>query len=110
MAIVTTSTRAHFELIHRDRKLSRFMDFVLSREDYVLSKPDPEPYLLGLRKFGASADNCLVIEDSQRGLQAALAAGIDCAIVHNDFTASHDFTGASHLLNSIAEVPKILDV
>jgi len=110
MAIVTTSICAHFELIHSDRKLLRFMDFVLTREDYVLSKPDPEPYVLGLRKFGASADNCLVVEDSRRGLQAALAAGIDCAIVHNDFTASHDFTGASHLLNSIAEVPGILGV
>ncbi len=110
MAIVTTSTSAHFELIHRNRKLLRFMDFVLTREDYVLSKPDPEPYLLALKTFGASADDCLVVEDSQRGLQAALAAGIDCAIVHNDFTASHDFTGASHLLNSIAEVPGILGV
>lgn len=110
MAIVTTSTSAHFELIHRRRNLLQFMDFVLTREDYVSSKPDPEPYLTAVRKFGASADNCLVIEDSQRGLQAALAAGIDCAIVHNDFTASHDFTGASHLLQSIAEVPAILNV
>jgi HAD superfamily hydrolase (TIGR01509 family) len=110
MAIVTTSTRAHFELIHVHRNIVRYMEFVLTREDYVSSKPDPEPYLTAVRQFGASTDNCLVIEDSQRGLQAALAAGIDCAIVHNDFTASHDFSGASHLLQSIAEVPGILDV
>jgi HAD superfamily hydrolase (TIGR01509 family) len=110
MAIVTTSTRAHFELIHAHRSIVRYMEFVLTREDYVSSKPHPEPYLLGLRKFAASADHCLVVEDSRRGLQSAIAAGIDCAIVHNDFTASHDFTGAMHLLNSIAEVPGILDV
>jgi HAD superfamily hydrolase (TIGR01509 family) len=108
MAIVTTSTHAHFELIHKNRRLTRFMDFVLTREDYVSSKPDPEPYLLALQTFGANAGDCLVVEDSQRGLQAAIAAGIDCAIVHNEFTASHDFSGASHLLNSIAEVPGIL--
>ncbi len=84
------------------------MDFVLTREDYVSSKPDPEPYLLALQTFGANAGDCLVVEDSQRGLQSAIAAGIDCAIVHNEFTASHDFSGASHLLNSIAEVPGIL--
>ncbi len=108
MAIVTTSTRAHFELIHKNRRLMRFMDFVLTREDYVSSKPDPEPYLLALQTFGANAADCLVVEDSQRGLQSAIAAGIDCAIVHNDFTAGHDFSGASHLLNSIAEVPGIL--
>ena len=110
MAIVTTSKRAHFDLIHAHRDIVRHMEFVLTRQDYVSSKPNPEPYLTAVRKFGASADNCLVIEDSRRGLQAALAAGIDCAIVHNDFTASHDFTGARHTLNSIAEVPRVLNV
>ena len=108
MAIVTTSTRPHFELIHNDRNLLRYMDFVLTREDYVSSKPDPEPYLLALKTFGADADECLVVEDSQRGLQAAIAAGIDCAVVHNTFTSSHDFTGAHHLLNSLDELPGIL--
>jgi beta-phosphoglucomutase-like phosphatase (HAD superfamily) len=49
-----------------------------------------------------------VVEDSQRGLQAALAAGIDCVVVHNPFTASHDFTGATHTLKSLAELPGIL--
>jgi HAD superfamily hydrolase (TIGR01509 family) len=108
MAIVTTSRRSHFDLIHRKGNLLRFMDFVLTREDYVASKPDPEPYLLALRRFGASADECLVVEDSQRGLQAAIAAGIDCAVVHSAFTASHDFTGATHLLDSLQDLPGIL--
>jgi HAD superfamily hydrolase (TIGR01509 family) len=109
MAIVTTSTRAHFDLIHRKRNLLRFMDFVLTREDYVSSKPDPEPYLLALSRFGASAGECLAVEDSQRGLQAAIAAGIDCAVVCNAFTASHDFSGATHLLDSIHDLPGIID-
>jgi HAD superfamily hydrolase (TIGR01509 family) len=108
MAVVTTSTRPHFERIHHNRTLLQHMDFVLTREDYVASKPDPEPYLLALQRFGARADECLVVEDSQRGLQSAIAAGIDCAIVHNAFTASHDFSGARHRLNSLAELPGIL--
>jgi HAD superfamily hydrolase (TIGR01509 family) len=108
MAIVTTSSRANFDAIHRKGNLLRYMDFVLTREDYVLSKPNAEPYLLGLSRFGAKADDCLVVEDSQRGLQAAIAAGIDCAVVANAFTAGHDFTGATHLLSSIHEVPGVL--
>jgi beta-phosphoglucomutase-like phosphatase (HAD superfamily) len=84
------------------------MDFVLAREDYTRSKPDPEPYLAGLSRFGARAEECIVVEDSQRGLQAALAAGIDCAIVHNAFTAGHDFTGARYRLRSIEELPAAL--
>jgi HAD superfamily hydrolase (TIGR01509 family) len=109
MAIVTTSTRAHFDVIHNNRNILRFMDFVLTREDYVSSKPDPEPYLLALNRFGAGADECLVVEDSQRGLQAAIAAGIDCAVVYNAFTESHDFTGATHVVRSIAELPGLID-
>lgn len=108
MAIVTTSRRAHFDLIHRKGNLLRFIDFVITREDYVSSKPDPEPYLLALSRSGASADECLVVEDSQRGLQAAIAAGIDCAVVYNAFTASQDFSGAAHLLHSIHDLPAIV--
>ena len=108
MAIVTTSKRADFELIHRERNLVSLMDFVLVREDYKKSKPDTEPYLVGIERFGANPEECLVVEDSQRGLQAALAAGLDCAIVHNDFTASHDFTGACFHMQSLEELPKLL--
>lgn len=110
MAIVTTSKRSDFELIHKGRNLTRHMDFVLTREDYILSKPDPEPYLLALSRFGAIAEDCLVIEDSQRGLQSAITAGIDCAIIYNKFTSGYDFTGASHLLDSISDLPGIIDV
>lgn len=105
MAIVTTSKGVDFELIHRDREILPFMDFVLTREDYRKSKPDPEPYLTALQRFGIGPEQALVVEDSQRGLGAAMAAGIDCAIVHNEFTASHDFSGASFIIDAITELP-----
>ena len=108
MAIVTTSRRTDFNLIHQRRHITHYMDFVLAREDYQKSKPDPEPYLAGLKRFDAHPEECLVIEDSQRGLQAAIAAGIDCAIVHNAFTASQDFSSARYRITSLAELPGIL--
>jgi HAD superfamily hydrolase (TIGR01509 family) len=61
------------------------MDFVLVREDYSLAKPHAEPYLTGLKRFGATKEEALVVEDSSRGLQSAVAAGIDCAVVYSDF-------------------------
>ncbi len=56
MAIVTTSKRADVEFIHRARRITAHMDFVLTREDYTQAKPHPEPYLTGLRRFGARTD------------------------------------------------------
>lgn len=108
MAIVTTSKRADFDLIHEKRQIRRFMDFVLVREDYQLAKPHPEPYLTGLRRFGAAKEETLVVEDSSRGLNSAVAAGIDCVVVYNDFTKAQDFSGASHRIEALIELKDII--
>jgi len=108
MAIVTTARRADFELIHEKRQIRQFMDFVLVREDYKLSKPHPEPYLTGLQRLGASKEETLVVEDSARGLNSAVAAGIDCAIVHNDFTKTQDFSRASYRIETLIELKTLL--
>lgn len=108
MAIVTTAKRADFDLIHQKRQLTRFMDFVLVREDYDRAKPHPEPYLNALERFDAARGEALVVEDSARGLRSAVAAGIDCAVVHNDFTAAQDVSLATHRIESLAELQRIV--
>ncbi len=109
MCIVTTARRDDFELIHRHRSIVPYMDFVLCREDYERSKPDPEPYLTALARFDVAPENALVVEDSARGLAAAMAAGLDCAVVHSPFTAGQDFTGARYQLEKLAALEEILD-
>ncbi|KNX37106.1 HAD family hydrolase [Luteipulveratus halotolerans] len=105
MAVVTTS---EFELIHQNRNLLDHMDFVLVREDYRRAKPHPEPYLTALSRFGGDPDQTLVVEDSARGLRSAVAAGIDCAVVHNDFTAGQDFSAATHQIGSLRDLIDIV--
>ena len=108
MAIVTTAKGVDFEIIHEKRQVTKLMDFVLVREDYDKAKPHPEPYLTGLKRLGAAKEETLVVEDSSRGLNSAVAAGIDCAIVHNDFTKSHDFTQATYRIQSLSELKNII--
>lgn len=108
MAIVTTAKRVDFDIIHEKRQVRQFMDFVLVREDYKLSKPHPEPYLTGLKRLGATKEETLVVEDSTRGLNSAVAAGIDCVIVYNDFTRTHDFSQASHRIDTLIELKDII--
>jgi len=105
LAIVTSSRRVHFDAIHAGTRLLSSFDFVLAREDYVLSKPNPEPYLTAMKKSGFKADECLVVEDSPRGLASALAAGIRCLVIPNDLTRGAPFTGAWRVLESCREVP-----
>ena len=109
MGIVTTSRRVDFELIHHEKKLTRYMDFILCEEDYPRTKPHPDPYLKGLECFGAQAHEAIVVEDSQRGLTAAVSAGIECAVVKNDFTASHDFSAATYRIDSLKNLKALLN-
>lgn len=110
MAIITTSKRTDFELIHKHRNIVQYMNFVLAREDYKYSKPHPEPYLLGLERLGATKEETLVIVDSERGLMSAVAAGVDCVTVYNEFTETHDFSKATHQVRSLSELPDLLHV
>ena len=109
MAIVTSSRRDHFEMIHRRSNLLQFFDFVLTREDYAQSKPDPEPYLLALANSRKAAADCLVIEDSPRGLAAAKAAGLTCWVIPSIETRRADFSGADKILEEIDALPPLLN-
>jgi HAD superfamily hydrolase (TIGR01509 family) len=109
MGVVTSSRRDHFEIIHSTSGLLPYFDFVLTREQYVNSKPDPEPYLAGIAKTGFGAAQCLAVEDTPRGLTAATGAGAQCVVIPNALTASGDFGAAYKILRHIRELPAILD-
>ncbi|PWE20632.1 HAD family hydrolase [Aliarcobacter skirrowii] len=108
MAIVTTSRRVDFELIHKNSGITNFMDFVLCVEDYKRVKPHPDPYLKGLEKFNSKDFEAIVVEDSQRGLESSKRANIDCIVVKNEFTQKQDFSKADYFINNIEELKKLL--
>ena len=84
------------------------MSFVLTNGDYPLSKPAPDPYLAALARFDAQADQAIVVEDSERGLRSAVAAGIDCVVVANEFVRGQDFSASTWQIDSLEELPGLL--
>jgi len=108
MGIVTTSRRVDFEIIHKNRGITDFMDFVLCVEDYPRAKPHPDPFLKGLEIFNGQKEEAIIIEDSQRGLISANRAEIDCVIVHNEFTQSQDFSTAKYKIANLNELINLL--
>lgn len=109
MGIVTTSRRADFDLIHEKRGILDYMEFCLTLEDYKRAKPRPDPYLAALARFGAAAAEAMVVEDSERGLRSSTAAGIDCIIVANGFTAAHDFSAATARIEKFSGLPAAIE-
>lgn len=109
LAIVTSSRRDHFDLMHARTGLLRYFDFALTAGDYPVSKPDPAPYLVALARAAVAPESCLVIEDSERGLASALAAGLRCVIVPSRLTRGHHFEGAFRVLDDVRAVPEVID-
>ena len=67
-------------------ELADAFEVVATRDDVARGKPDPEIDLLVARELGARPEECLVIEDSPAGVEAALAAGMDVIAVTTDLT------------------------
>ena len=108
MAIVTSSAKSHFEIIHKRSGLLPFFDFYLTRGDYIKSKPSAEPYLLALKRSAEEPHKALVIEDSPRGLAAAKAAGLTCWVIPGEHNSEHEFRAADKILSSVEELPELL--
>ena len=108
MAVVTSSYRDHFEAIHGPHALLEHFEFVLAHGDYPRHKPNPDPYRIAAERLGLEPADCLVVEDSERGLQAALSAGMRCMVVPRGFTLGGDFARAYRVLASVAEVPGVV--
>lgn len=108
MGIITSARREDFALIHAKRGITEHMEFALCSGEYGRSKPHPDPYLKGLERFGGEKHEAVVVEDSQRGLRSAVNAGIECVIVHNHFTVTHDFSDATHRIETLHELEALL--
>ena len=69
-------------------------DFVLAGDVVKKKKPDPEIYLLALKKACLKAEECIVVEDSHNGLLAAKAAGMNVVVTTNHYTEKEDLKDA----------------
>jgi HAD superfamily hydrolase (TIGR01509 family) len=108
MGVVTSSRKDHFDVIHRSTGVLKYFDFVLTAGDYPRGKPAPDPYLLAVERSGAAPDECIAVEDSERGLEAAVLAGLKCLIVPSRLTRSCAFPRAYRILRSVHDVPLAL--
>ena len=110
MGIVTSSRKDHFDVIHENAGLLKYFDFVLTSGDFARVKPHPDPYLMAIERSGATPDECVAIEDSERGLEAATLAGIRCLVIPTALTRGCRFAGAHGVLAGIGDVPAALGV
>lgn len=77
MAIGTGSHRAMVELLDQKFNLHHYVSVIVDSDDVSNHKPDPETFLKCAEKLGVAPHRCLVFEDADLGVQAALSGGMD---------------------------------
>lgn len=93
MAICSGSLLVEIELMLEGANLRHFFKTIVSADQVKKGKPHPEGFLLALEKLNVdckptmTADQCIVIEDSHWGLEAANAAGMHTVAVTNSYGA-----------------------
>jgi beta-phosphoglucomutase-like phosphatase (HAD superfamily) len=81
MAVVTNSESRIARAVLAETRLSALFDCIVAVEDAPRPKPAPDLYLAAAARLGVSPTLCLVLEDSDQGIDAAKAAGMMCADV-----------------------------
>jgi HAD superfamily hydrolase (TIGR01509 family) len=107
--VATSSPRLYLHTVLDRFELRPRFPMTLTAEDVTLGKPNPEIYLKAAAALGVKPDEMLVLEDSQAGTTAGVAAGAHVVSVPHEFTAAHDFRGAKHVAQGLSD-PYILQL
>lgn len=95
LVLATTGTRAFVDICRNEneniKKAANFDDifsYVITRDDVTHSKPNPEIHLKVMQDLKVSPQECLVVEDSLMGIQAAIGAGIESVSIYDKYSDS----------------------
>ncbi len=75
IAIVTTASKKNVGEILDHFGVRDVFEFIITQEDMVRSKPDPEGFLKAMKHFGVTPEDTVIFEDSEVGIRAAIASG-----------------------------------
>lgn len=85
LAIASTARRENLMNVLNYLHLAEMFDLILAGEQVKEGKPSPEIYLTCMQMLGVKAQETLVFEDSEVGLQAAEASGASFIKIAEDF-------------------------
>ncbi|WP_135210952.1 HAD family hydrolase [Vitreimonas flagellata] len=102
--LATSSRRPWVERHFHTHKLAHRFRAVVTRQDVVNGKPDPEPYLKASKLLGFAPMDVLAIEDSHAGVRAAHAAGCITVMIPDLLQPDEEMRTKARVLGSLADV------
>lgn len=104
LAIASNSLLTYVEKALEVSGLRPYFQAVIARDIVPHPKPAPDVYQEAASRIGVVSTDCLAVEDSPIGMQAALAAGTRCVVVPHSSLVDRDFTGAYARYDSLHAV------
>jgi HAD superfamily hydrolase (TIGR01509 family) len=104
LALVTTTSQENISLLLealRPNIQATDFDLIVDASSVEHPKPDKAAYAFALERLGEKPDDCIAIEDNLGGVEAAIAAGLDCVAFPGENTAHHDFEKAQHQVDQL---------
>lgn len=95
MAIGTAAIMSNIDFVLDGLNLRHYFDALVSADDVKHSKPHPETYLECADRLGVLPADCLVFEDSPKGVECAANAGMQAVVIatmhmRNEFVGYHN--------------------
>lgn len=75
MAVCSNSIRNTVEVMMQKADLEKYLDFVISNQDVEHPKPHPDMYNKAIAALALTPSECLIVEDNENGIKAAIASG-----------------------------------
>ena len=104
LALATNSTRAETGVVLGHLGVAALFEAVIVREDYATPKPAPDAYRAAARALALAPAECVVVEDTTRGVRAGVAAGCTVVALASELTWDNDFTGAARRITQLDEL------
>lgn len=104
LILASSASKSTIERVFNRFNLHQFFSHKVSGEDFPKSKPDPAIFLHAASLSQHPKDQCIVIEDSTNGVQAACAAGIYCIGYHSTHSKLQNLEGASYRIDDFKAV------
>ena len=104
LALASSSYRDAVDGVLHGLAIAHYFQAIVSGLDVARVKPAPDIFLTAARWAGARPSQCLVLEDAEKGVLAAVAAGMPCIAVPTEQTRHHDFSKATRVCSSLDEI------
>jgi HAD superfamily hydrolase (TIGR01509 family) len=106
MAIGSAAIMFNIDFVIDGLGIRHYFDALVSADNVAKSKPDPETWLTCAKELSIATADCLVFEDSPKGVESALNAGIDCIVITTMHQAE-DFKQYGNVIRFIEDFDKL---